>query len=101
MKTIHMGLNTEPAWVKADEVIERWKAQGSDKMVEYWNNAREVSLSLRSQILEALEEEDTVQLSWSCTGRTRHMMHASQWRDAMPELDFIIGENYICIVRKK
>lgn len=101
MQTIHMGLNTEPDWIKADEIIERWKSQGNNEMVAYWEKSRVDTLKLRDQIIEVVERDGECGLSWSCDGRTRHQMHACQWAKAMPEYDFEIGYNYLCIVRKK
>lgn len=101
MKTIHMGLNTEPAWLHADDTIRRWEAEGNQKMVDYWKDARRLSLCLKDEIVKALLADGEVRLSWSCTGRTRHTMHAMQWKEAMPEYDFTIGDNYECIVRLK
>ena len=101
MKTIFMGLNTEPEWLHSDAAIRRWKAQGNDEMVAYWEKARAKALDLRDQIIAVIEKEGACELSWSCTGRTRHEMHAHQWAKAMPEYDFEIGYNYHCVVRKR
>ena len=101
MKTIHMGLNTGPDWVGAEEAIKRWKAQGNASMVEQWEKWRDHSLSLRAHIIEVVESEGACKLSWGCTGRTRHQMHAMQWQDALPQYDFEIGYNYHCVVRKR
>lgn len=99
MKTIDMGLNTEPAWIGADKVIERWK--GNQEMIDRWIREKDHSISLRDEIIRVVESDGECSLSWSCTGRTRHAMHAHQWSDAMPQYDFQIGYNYECIVRKK
>ena len=101
MKTINMGLNTEPAWVKADEIIERWRAAGDQTMVDCWENMRNLSLNLRDEIVKALLVDGEVSLSWSCSGRTSHQMHAMHWAEAMPEYEFDIGYNYECVVRLK
>lgn len=101
MKTIHMGLNTEPYWLRADEIIRRWQAEGDTKMVELWENSKKKSLELNRQIIEAVERDGEVQLSWGCTGRTLHEILAHQWADAMPAYDFEIGYNYHCVVRTK
>ena len=104
MKIFHMGLNTEPDWIKADAAIERWKANGNEEqakeMTEYWEVARAKTLALRDEIAAEVEANGVAELSWSCMGETRHTMHSHQWAKAMPEYDFEIGR-YKCIVRKK
>lgn len=100
MKTIHMGLNTEPSYLKADEVIERWKADGNQGMVYYWEREKNRTLELKERIIEAVEADGEVELSWSCDGETRHQMHSIQWAKALQEYKFEIGR-YKCIVRKK
>lgn len=101
IKTIHMGLNTEPDWINAEDAIRRWKAEGNNDMVAYWEKAKLHSLNLRDEIIKTVEAEGACELSWSCTGRTRHEMHAHQWAEAMTEYDFEIGYNYHCVVRKR
>lgn len=101
MKTIYMGLNTEPDWLHADASIRIWEAEGNDEMVSYWKNLKTKSLALRNEIRETVESDGSCQLSWDCTGRARHEMHAYQWREAMPEYQFEIGSNYECVVRKR
>lgn len=73
IKTIHMGLNTEP-------------------------DSSEKAMELRKKIVETMNKFGECRLSWSCTGRTRHSMHAHQWRQAFPEYYFEIGDNYECYV---
>lgn len=99
MKTIQMGLNTEPDFLKADEVIKRWEAMRNTTMVHTWEKMKRESLMLRDEIREAVEADGVCVLSWSCMGRTRHEMHARQWAHAMPEYDFTIN-GYDCTVRK-
>lgn len=101
MKTIHMGLNTDPAFARADGAIERWSAEGNYEMVEYWKKMKDKTLALRDEIVSVVENEGECKLSWSCTGRTLHEILSRQWADAMPEYDFEIGYNYHCVVRKR
>lgn len=100
MKTFYMGLNTEPDWIRADEIIARWKASGNEKMVEMWGNMKVKTKQLRDEIAAEVDKNGSASLSWSCDGETRHFMHSRQWEKAMPEYDFEIGR-YKCIVRKK
>lgn len=102
MKTFYMGLNTEPDWLKADEVIARWKANGNgnEEIIERWEKARVETKALRDEIAAEVETNGIAELSWSCMGETRHTMHSQQWAKAMPEYDFEISR-YKCIVRKK
>lgn len=97
IKTIRMGLNTEPDWLKADEVIARWKAQGNEKMVATWERMRDSSIELRDKIIDTVERDGACELDWSCTGETRFNMHACQWKQAMPQYRFEIGR-YSCKV---
>lgn len=99
MKTIQMGLNTEPSWVKADEVIERWKASGNEAMIQSWERMRADSLELRAKIIEAVEADGVCELNWSCTGATLFDILAWNWKQAMPEYRFEIAR-YSCIVHK-
>lgn len=49
-----------------------------------------------------VEEHGAARASWSCTGRTRHQMHASQLALACPEYDFEIDyDSYRCVGRKR
>lgn len=101
MTTIYMGINTEPDWLHADDVIRRWEAEGDERMVSQWKNLKTKSLALRNEIRETVESEGSCQLSWDCIGRACHEIHAHRWREAMPEYQFEIGSNYECIVRKR
>ena len=96
IKMVDMGLNTEPRFKlpeKFNELSEETKKH-VQKEVEY-------ATSLREEIHKIMEEDGACRLSWSCTGRTRHEMHAQQWAAALPEYDFQIGYNYECVVTKK
>lgn len=49
-----------------------------------------------------VEEHGVARASWSCTGRTRHVMNAHQLRLACPEYDFEIDyDTYRCVGRKR
>lgn len=49
-----------------------------------------------------VEEHGVARASWSCTGRTRHQMHAQQLAKACPEYDFEIDyDSYRCVGRKR
>lgn len=100
MKTFNMGLNTEPDWLKADEVIARFREKGNDEMVDYWEKQADKTKKLRDDIAEEVDANGEAGLNWECTGETRFNMHACQWAHAMPEYDFEIGR-YKCIVRRK
>ena len=97
MKTINMGLNTEPSWAKADEVIARWKVEGNDEMVNYWERQKISSIELRDEIIRTVEKDGCCSLNWSCLGETRFNIHANQWKEAMPQYRFEIGR-YSCKV---
>lgn len=99
MATIEMGLNTEPDYLKADVVIARWKRDGNQQMVEYWEKARVRTLELRNLIIDTVETDGWCYLNWSCNGATRFNMHACQWADALPMYRFEIGR-YLCKVCK-
>lgn len=99
MKTISMGLNTEPYFARADEVIERWKNDGNDKMVAQWQKMKSDTLALRDKIVETVEADGSCALNWSCTGETLFNILACQWSKAMPEYRFEIGR-YSCKVYK-
>lgn len=89
-----MGLNTEPTFempeIKNENAREHYEMEQKD------------ALRLRDEIIECVEKNGECSLSWSCTGRTRHVMHAEQWKEAMPQYNFEIDyDSYGCIVRKK
>lgn len=74
---VNMGLNTEP----------------SDG--ELWKQKVEEFKSL-------IEEHGEARASWSCTGRSRHLIHSNQLRKACPEYDFEIDyDTYKCVGRKR
>lgn len=100
MKTINMGLNTEPDWVKADEVIDRWKQAGAEEMVHRWTIAKARSLELRAKIINTVEAEGVCELNWSCTGATLFDILAWNWKKALPQYRFEIGR-YRCVVHKQ
>ena len=99
MKTINMGLNTEPDFLKADEIIKRFEKDGNTEMIKSWENAKAETAALRDEIIETVEKDGVCELNWSCTGAARFTMHANQWAKALPQYDFTIGR-YECIVRK-
>lgn len=105
MRCVHMGLNTEPDYLKADEVKARWRARGNEEMVQRWEDAEKRSLELKAEIEQIMEEDGECRLSWSCDGRTRHQMHSCQWQNAMenehPDWEWTIGYNYECTIRKR
>lgn len=72
---VNMGLNTEPC----DGELWTQKVNEFKALVEKHGAAR---------------------ASWSCTGRTRHLMHSHQLKDACPEYDFEIDyDSYKCVGR--
>lgn len=99
MKTIQMGLNQEPDWVKADEVIDRCREKGNTIMVEAWEKMKRESIKLRDEIISTVEADGGCELNWSCNGETRFAMHSAQWAKAMPQYRFEIGR-YSCKVFK-
>ncbi len=99
MKTINMGLNTEPDFLKADEIIERWENDGNMEMAECWKKAKTETAALRDEIIKTVEKDGCCTLNWNCTGETRFAMHANQWAKALPQYDFTIGR-YSCMVQK-
>lgn len=60
-----------------------------------------VSDQLIEEVKEALKEYDTVEVSFDVTGRTMHQMLSNQLANRMPEYEFEIDYNYICIVKNK
>lgn len=101
MVTIDMGLNTEPEWLRADAAIRHWEEVGDHNMARLIEKAKQKSLELNRQIIEAVERDGECQLAWGCTGRTLHEILSHQWAAAMPAYDFEIGYNYHCVVRKR
>ena len=99
MMTIHMGLNTTPAWVNEEEVVARWEAMNNPEGAAAWREEAKYAKQLRNQIEEAVEQYGKVSLDWSCTGATLFDMLACQWANAMPEYRFELGR-YKCIVTK-
>jgi 3-oxoacyl-ACP reductase-like protein len=96
MKTIHMGLNTEPRFA----LPENFDNLPEDSK-KYLKMEMEKANELKAEIHKVMEEEGACELSWECTGRTRHQMHAEQWKEALPEYSFKIGYNYECKVSQK
>lgn len=96
IKTINMGLNTEPVF----NLPEKFDSL-PEKSQKYFKREMEVALELKDQIQKAIEEDGACRLSWECSGRTRHQMHAEQWENALPEYKFEIGYNYECKVNKR
>lgn len=99
MKTIQMGLNTEPAFVNADEIIKRCEANGETAVIEYQKRAKERTLKLKAEIIEAVEADGECALNWGCTGATLFDCLAHQWANALKQYRFEIGR-YTCKVFK-
>lgn len=97
MKTIDMGLNTAPDFVKHDEIVAR--ANGRIDFIKMRERMRDDSLALRDQIIAAVEADGKCGLNWNCTGETLFNILACQWERAMPEYRFEIGR-YSCYVYK-
>lgn len=95
-KTVHMGLNTEPTF-KLPPSLETF----SEEQQTWWKKEVDYANSLKDEIEKVMAEDGECSLSWSCTGRTRHEMHASQWARALPQYDFEIGYNYVCNLTTK
>ena len=95
-KTIHMGLNTEPVF----ELPEKFDTF-NEHLQESWLRERDRAIKLKAEIEQVMEEEGKCSLSWSCTGRTRHEMHAQQWASALPQYAFKISYNYGCDLTTK
>lgn len=93
--TIFMGLNTDPHF----KVPEKYK-EFNDSLQKSWDFMVESAMALRHQIETHFQTNDAVQLSWECTGRTRHSMHAENWSEALPQYHFYIGNNYECYAFK-
>ena len=60
-----------------------------------------VSNDLIEEVKEALKEFDIVEVSFDVTGRTMHQLLSRQLADKMPEYDFEIDYNYVCLVKNK
>ena len=60
-----------------------------------------VSDKLIEEVKEALKEYDTVEVSFDVTGRTMHQMLSIQLSEKMPEYNFEIDYNYICLIKNK
>lgn len=100
MKTIEMGLNTEPSWIYEEKVIERLTEEGDVTRIESYQKLVQHAKDLRDKIVETVERDGCCALNWSCTGATRFEIHSFQWSAAMPEYRFEIGR-YSCKVYKK
>lgn len=88
-KTIYMGLNTDPIFELSEG------SAYSQKTVDF-------ALDLKKQIHEVMEAEGECDLSWECTGRTRHEIHAHNWAHVLPEYNFAIDyQSYGCRLTKK
>lgn len=99
-ESIDMGLNTEPAWIKAEAIAEKFRISGDNDMASWWIREKKETLALRDKIRDTVERDGACYLVWGCTGKTRQVMHSMQWADAMPEYDFVI-DGYSCLVKKK
>lgn len=103
MKTIQMGLNTEPRFAKADEVIARVKkqetAEGFARWFTMWQKGLAESEKLRDEITATVEKDGKCELNWSCTGATLFDCLAYNWSKAMPQYRFEIAR-YSCKVFK-
>lgn len=99
MMTIHMGLNTTPAWVNEEEVVSRRLMNEDFAGAQAWREECAQAKELRNQIEEAVEQYGEAGLSWGCTGASLFDMLARQWARAMPEYHFELGR-YKCIVTK-
>ena len=103
MKVIQMGLNTEPRFRNAEEVIARVKANESEetfaKWFEMWRKGLKESERLRDEIIATVEAEGACELNWSCTGATLFDCLAYNWSKAMPQYRFEIAR-YSCKVYK-
>ena len=60
-----------------------------------------ISDSLVEEVKEALKQYDQVEVSFDVTGRTLHQLLSVQLSEKMPEYDFEIGYNYLCIIKNK
>jgi hypothetical protein len=96
MRTVHMGLNTEPRF----DLPERFESIPEENKKHIQNEIK-YATNLRDEINKIMEEDGECRLSWSCEGRTRHEMHSQQWKEMMPEYEFDIGYNYHCVLKKR
>lgn len=90
---IDMGLNTDPHFT-LPESFETMTKENQD----YWQKRVNHANGLKDAIIQAVNLLGVVSLDWSCEGRTRHEMHATNWSRALPQYEYIIGYNYVCYV---
>jgi hypothetical protein len=101
MKVIDMGMNTAPPKGKEElEVIEGRFRENCGEVPDWLYTEQERAETLRQIVINSVEIENAIQLSWSCDGETRFNLHAHQWKQALPQYDFKI-ERYSCKVYKK
>ena len=53
------------------------------------------------EFIATIEKYGACQASWGVTGRTMHEILASQLAKELPQYDFEIGYNYLCVGRKR
>lgn len=89
MKSIDMGLNTEPDFLRVEQVRKNF---GENKAgFDNWLNMMHKSEVLRDEIIDTVEKDGCCELNWSCIGVTRFNMHSIQWKDALPQYFFVLG----------
>lgn len=92
MKTIDMGITTEPPDEERTALaIERWSATGNVNAVETIKQVHQLAESLKTQIVEAVEQDGIVALDWRCVGAVKFNANANCWAAALPQYRFEIG----------
>lgn len=101
MKTIDMGINTEPPdEIRTANAIERWSEIGNVNAVETIKEVHRLAVSLKEQIIEAVEGEGMAALEWRCVGAVKFHANASCWAAAFPQYRFEIAR-FVCRVYRK
>jgi len=55
-----------------------------------------------AEFKKAVEENGSARASWSCDGRTRHMIQSEILKEALPEYEFEIDYmTYGCLAKKR
>ena len=101
MKTIDMGINTEPPdEARTADAIERWSEIGNVNAVETIRDVHKLAVSLKKQIEDAVESDGVAALDWRCVGAVKFHANASCWAAAFPQYRFEI-QRFKCIVYKE
>lgn len=101
MKTIDMGITTEPPdYDRTALAIERWAETGNINAVNTVKEVYELATRLHKEIVDAVEEEGSAELVWRCVGAVKFNANANCWAAFLPHYRFVISR-FKCIVYKQ